>query len=342
MKKKPSPPPLPLIPSIVIEAEPHRFNPKKSFVVADKGIILYVYGCRGGAGLPPYMKEATQTANHIKQLSPSVSPSPSPHPQTKVAIISNLNIPRELLDVVDVVYKMDPRDLGGRCGKQWATRMLYNAYPPFNVSFAIDTHVAPCDAAAPNEVLSLFEKSGVDLSMGNRRNYPGFIMGAGALFRANERMRQFWYEAYRAMVRRNNMDDQWAIVHMLRKKERQGGISFRSLSFNWLFAGHGVKANGNFYGRGHCYRVSIPVTGKVRFANGGVQFCKIMNGEHNEHINKLRAYYTEGACRTNGRGTHVVFSEEELKAMTSPRRYPDLQWKTFQDFPKDGLFWPRR
>ena len=340
--KKPyfSPPLLPC--SIIIEAEPHRSYPKKSFVVADKGIIFYVYGCRGGAGLPPYMREAAETTKYIKQLSPSVASSLSPHSQTKVAVITNLNVPPDFFSIVDVVYRIHPRDLGGRCGKQWATRMLYNAYPPFNVSFAIDSHVAPCNAAAPNEILDLFEKSDVDLSMGNRRNYPGFIMGAGALFRANEKMRQFWYASYRAMVRQGNMDDQWAIVHMLKRRERDWNISFRSLSFNWLFAAHGVNNKGAFFGRGRCYRVSIPVTGRVRFANGGVSFCKVMNGEHDEYVDKLRAYFLSGYCRTKGHDFHLVYSEEELKRMTSPIPYPNLQWSTFQNFSKDGLFWPRR
>lgn len=100
------------------------------------------------------------------------------------------------------------------------------------------------------------------------------------------------------MVRQGNMDDQWAIVHMLKRRERDWNISFRSLSFNWLFAAHGVNNKGAFFGRGRCYRVSIPVTGRVRFANGGVSFCKVMNGEHDEYVDKLRAYFLSGYCRT--------------------------------------------
>ena len=199
----------------------------------------------------------------------------------------------------------------------------------------------PCDAAAPNEILDLFDKSGVDLSMGNRKTRPGNIMGAGALIRASERMRQFWIETFKLMVRAHVIDDQWAIMFTRNRKGKQLNVSFRSLSFNWLFASHGVDNKGNFFGNGVCFRVSIPVTGRVRFANDNTYYCTFMNGKHNEYIHKTRAFYESRHCQTNGRGLRLAFSETEMTNLTSPYSSPPLQWEVFRNYSKTDLFWPR-
>ena len=259
-----------------------------------------------------------------------------------MAIVTNLEASKELLDTVDVLYIINEKDYDSRCGKQWRTRALYNAYPPFNISFVIDAQVYPCDAEAPNEVLRLFERSGIDLSMGNRRSRSNSIMGAGALIRASERMRQFWVETFLLMTRARVIDDQWAILMTLNRREKLLGISFRSLSFNWLFATHGVDSKGNLVGNGRCYRVSIPVTGRIRFANDGTSFCTLMNGKHNEFVNRTRVYFRKETCQTNGVGFHLAFAEEELKNLTSPNRSPSINWERFRSFSPTELFWPRR
>ncbi|KAK8828881.1 hypothetical protein WA538_000884 [Blastocystis sp. DL] len=261
--------------------------------------------------------------------------------QTKVAIVTNLEAPQKLLDTVDILYQINEKDEDRHCGKQWRTRALYNAYPPFNISFVVDAQVYPCDAAAPNEILDLFDKSGVDLSMGNRKTRPGNIMGAGALIRASERMRQFWIETFKLMVRAHVTDDQWAIMSTRNRKGKQLNVSFRSLSFNWLFASHGVDNKGNFFGNGVCFRVSIPVTGRVRFANDNTYYCTFMNGKHNEYIHKTRAFYESRHCQTNGRGLRLAFSETEMTNLTSPYSSPPLQWEVFRNYSKTDLFWPR-
>lgn len=187
----------------------------------------------------------------------------------------------------------------------------------------------------------MFDKSGVDLSMGNRKTRPGNIMGAGALIRASERMRQFWIETFKLMVRAHVIDDQWAIMFTRNRKGKQLNVSFRSLSFNWLFASHGVDNKGNFFGNGVCFRVSIPVTGRVRFANDNTYYCTFMNGKHNEYIHKTRAFYESRHCQTNGRGLRLAFSETEMTNLTSPYSSPPLQWEVFRNYSKTDLFWPR-
>ena len=112
--------------------------------------------------------------------------------------------------------------------------MLYNAYPPFRLNFVIDTHVYPCDRDSTIQLFSQFDKSQVDLSVGNRVNKRGYIMGAGILFRSNPKTKAFWIEVYQTMRRLNNPDDQSGIYRVLFNKNPPN-LSFRWLSFNWCY-----------------------------------------------------------------------------------------------------------
>ena len=76
----------------------------------------------------------------------------------------------QLNDYIDVIYRIHEDDVPIMKGKQWYTRMLYNAYPPFRLNFVIDTHVYPCDRDSTIQLFSQFDKSQVDLSVGNRVN----------------------------------------------------------------------------------------------------------------------------------------------------------------------------
>lgn len=67
-------------------------------------------------------------------------------------------------------YRIHDDDMPIMEGKQWYTRMLYNAYPPFRLNFVIDTHVFPCDRDSTIQLFSHFDHSQVDLSIGNRAN----------------------------------------------------------------------------------------------------------------------------------------------------------------------------
>lgn len=58
--------------SIIIQTDPLHLFPKKSNVVADKGIIMYAYACKKSHQLHRYLHSAMATTKYIKKLSPSV------------------------------------------------------------------------------------------------------------------------------------------------------------------------------------------------------------------------------------------------------------------------------
>lgn len=219
--------------------------------------------------------------------------------------------------------------------------MLYNAYPPFRLNFVIDTHVYPCDRESTIELFSQFDKSQVDLSVGNRVNRRGCIMGAGILFRSNPKTKAFWIEVYQTMRRLNNPDDQGGIYRVLFNKNPPN-LSFRWLSFNWCYASHGINEKGVFEGSGRCYRSSLPVNGKVHFIHGSPGECEIMNGKNGELENRQRCYFSSGMCNTTQKGTTVAFNEEQFNRFVSPYQPPNLYWKMFESFPNQSIFWPER
>lgn len=240
-----------------------------------------------------------------------------------------------------MIYRIHEDDVPIMKGKQWYTRMLYNAYPPFRLNFVIDTHVYPCDRDSTIQLFSQFDKSQVDLSVGNRVNKRDYIWGAGILFRSNPKTKAFWIEVYQTMRRLNNPDDQSGIYRVLFNKNPPN-LSFRWLSFNWCYASHGINEKGVFEGGGYCYRSSLPVNGKVHFIHGSPGECEIMNGKNGELENRQRCYFSSGICNTTQKGTTVAFNEEQFKSFVSPYEAPNLYWKIFESFPNQSIFWPER
>ena len=226
-------------------------------------------------------------------------------------------------------------------GKQWYTRMLYNAYPPFRLNFVIDTHVFPCDRDSTIQLFSHFDHSQVDLSIGNRANTRNSIMGAGILFRSNPKTKAFWISVYQKMRELKNADDQVGIYHTLFNKDPPN-LSFRLLSFNWLYASHGVNEKGVFNGGSGCYRTSLPVNGKVHFIHGSPGECEILNGKNGELENRQRCYFKSGTCNTTQTGTTLAFSEQQFIGFIHPYQPPNLYWKMFESFPNQSIFWPER
>ena len=240
---------------------------------------------------------------------------------------------------VDVIYRIHPDDIFR--GKQWKTRVLYNAYPPFRLNFVLDTHVFPCDKLAVKELFDRFNNTDVDISFGNRQNKRKTIMGAAALFRAGPQSHFFWKAAYNYMKSNSRADDQngmsEALAHL--KKNR---FTFRWLSFNWAFASHGVLPNGRFKGSGKCYRSSVPVNGPVRFIHGNPGQCVLMNGVNNEHVFTQRCYFSSGRCNTNMKKEAVALSETQFKEFTYPAKAANLHWQVFNTYSPTDIFWPDR
>ena len=254
--------------------------------------------------------------------------------------MTNCQVPLELEGYVDVIYYIHASDVYP--GSQWYTRVLYNAYPPFRLNFVLDTHVWPCDQLAAKELFDQVDASDVDISFGNRRNSHRSVMGAAALFRSNPATYFFWRHAYLYMRKHRISDDQNGMLHVLDRYEKKHIFKFRWLSFNWAFASHGVKANGVFRGSGHCYRVSLPVNGPVRFIHGEPTECELINGPHREFINRQRCYFCPSKCATKGRKITVAFNETQLKELTSPMPAANLHWSMFAEYSRTDIFWPER
>ncbi|KAK8792484.1 hypothetical protein WA588_004980, partial [Blastocystis sp. NMH] len=211
---------------IIINPTPHRTFPNTSFVVADAGIVFYVYAPNHCAQKLRYLNEIGSTTHYVKTLNST----------TNIAVVTNCNIPHELYDSIDVLYHIDEGDVPNINGSQWYTRMLYNAYPPFRLNYVLDSHVFPCDSAAAYDLFTQFNNSYVDIAIGNRVNRPGYYMGGGILYRANERTKVFWKRVYELMIEKNNPDDQFGIQSIMMGYHNNYPFNYRVLSFNWLFA----------------------------------------------------------------------------------------------------------
>lgn len=254
--------------------------------------------------------------------------------------MTNYPISYQFRHVIDILYPIHEKDVFQ--GRQWKTRVLYNAYPPFALNFVIDTHIFPCDKYAMSELFERFNKTDVDVSFGNRMNHRDSVMGGGALFRSNNASHFFWKNVFRAMVTKDLIDDQNGMAYVLKAYGKRERFKFEWLSFNWLFATHGVNENGQFKGAGKCYRTSLPVNGPVRFLHGVPEQCTIINGENGKHTRRVRAWFEPGVCKTKETSTQVAFSEEEYKAMIHPSNVSELYWGMFSKFPRNELFWPER
>ena len=240
---------------------------------------------------------------------------------------------------MDVIYRIHHDDVPS--GRQWKTRVLYNAYPPFRLNFVLDTHVFPCDKLAVKELFDRFNNSDVDISFGNRQNKRRTVMGAAALFKAGPRSHYFWKAAYQYMKSVHNADDQAGMSAALRHL-KNNQFTFRWLSFNWAFASHGVLESGRFKGSGRCYRSSVTVNGPVRFIHGSPRECILMNGAQNEYIDHQRCYFTPGTCQTTMNRTAIALTESQFIEYTYPAKAANLYWEEFSRYPSRDIFWPER
>ena len=119
--------------------------------------------------------------------------------QISLALVTNCDIPLSLARYLTVIIPIHSNDLFNITSKQWQTRLLYNAYLPFNYNFIIDSHVFPCDSLAIPELFHEFAVSNVDIAFGNRMNIPDRVLGACILSRWGEGSYDFW-KRYRKIL----------------------------------------------------------------------------------------------------------------------------------------------
>lgn len=243
---------------------------------------------------------------------------------------------------VDVIYPIDESDIPSTSKKQWYTRVLYNAYPPFRLNFILDTHVFPCDKTAVRELFRRFNQSDVDISISNRETGYFKISGGGLLSRDNSRSHRFWKSCYLAMRTLHQPDDQAILVQARIIFQYLRLIRFQWLSSNWFFASNGISKHGSFKGSSRCYRSSVVVNGPVRFIHGSTSDCLLINGENNEYVNRSRIYYRKGECGCTDIEERAVFSDEELRKLVCDLQIPNFRWEEFSKYPSEDLFWPRK
>ena len=274
------------------------------------------------------MKKVGKNAKAIKDLDASVN----------ITLMTNCDVPTSVGHYLDIIIPIHMTDIMNTTKRQWQTRVLYNAYLPYNYSFIIDSHVFPCDAKAPSEILKQFESSKVDISFSNRKNTPNSVSGGAVLSRWSEGSFKFWKNTYKFMTTKRFSDDQYPMKVTVSSNWKKK-YKFRWLSSNWFFASHGITKEGKFRGDGSCFRSSIVVTGPLRWIHGSPEHCKMMNGRNNEFINKTRCFFSPFHCKTNGKRIHAVFSEEELKREAFPFPSPELQWNVSSKKHPTSLFW---
>ena len=182
--------------------------------------------------------------------------------------------------------------------RQWYTRVLYNAYSPFNYSFILDTHVFPCYNTSYSELFRRFKESNVDISYSNRKNVD-FVSGGAVLSKWGPRSFEYWKELVNHMKSKMKYEDQITAYKVLRKKSTR--YTFKKMSSNWFYATHGVAENGVFSSSSDCYRASIVITGPVQWIHGFPKECEVINGKNNELIDSYRAYFKCKKCICNTR-----------------------------------------
>ena len=298
--------------------------PKPRKPVLKSGIVFYVYSSNQCHNKNIYMDQVKINARFIKETDHSIN----------IALMTNCDIPVETAQYLDIIGPIHNNDVVKTNAKQWRTRMLYNAYLPFNYSFIIDSHIFPCDKRAPRDILEQFEQSQIDISFSNRVNKKNCVSGGAALSHWSEGSFEFWKQVYLLMEKRNYLDDQTPMSMTMRspwsKKYR-----FRWLSSNWFFASHGITENGIFRGPARCYRSSIIITGPVRWIHGNIHDCIVMN----EKPNIPRCYFKSGTCNTTGKGNFAIYSEQDIKRNASPYSAPKLSWKQNSQNNPTSLFW---
>lgn len=237
---------------------------------------------------------------------------------------------------LDVIVPVHHNDVIRKTRKQWYTRVLYNAYLPFHYSFILDTHVFPCYNTSYSEIFKLFKESGVDVSVSNRMNVYS-ISGGAVLSKWGEGSHSFWMQCVSWMWKKHIYDDQWALLEVLKLHSKKW--VFRKMSSNWFFASHGISSTGRFEGSEKCYRSSVVVTGPVQWIHGEPSECKLMNGEHNEHIYKNRVYFSCGRCKCAVRNRTIATSKKQLQSFVYPYRAPKLLWNSSPKRSSTSLFW---
>ena len=256
-------------------------------------------------------------------------------PSAHIALVTNCDVPVQTAALLTVIVPVHPRDTVPS-NRQWYTRMVYNAYLPFRLSFIIDTHVFPCDAFSYRDIFALFRNSSVDVAVSNRMNTRSYSGGA-VLSRKSPQSFRFWKFIATGMRRKHMYDDQWGLRYALRRSHPL--VSYRRLSSNFFYASHGILKNGVFCGVGKCYRSSIVVTGPVRWIHGSPSECQLMNGPNYEHAFRIRAYFKRGHCKTAERGPTVAFSAAVMSAFAAPAKAPRLVWANVTGRSATGLFW---
>lgn len=307
---------------------PKRTFPSPRKPIANSGIVFYVYNPKQCKGKVAYMSQVGKNAKAIKDLDKSIN----------ITLLTNCDVPVSVGKYLDIIIPIHATDVMNTTKKQWQTRMLYNAYLPYYYSFIIDSHVYPCDAKAPSEILKEFESSKVDISFSNRKNTPHSVSGGGVLSHWSEGSFKFWKNTYKFMARKKFYDDQYPMKAIMYSTWRRK-YKFRWLSSNWFYSTHGITREGKFRGDGDCFRSSIVVTGPVRWIHGNPKQCNIMNGRNNEYTHKPRCYFLKRYCNTTGKGEHAVFSEAQLKREAFPFPAPELHWNTSSKKHPTSLFW---
>ena len=295
----------------------------------ERGIVYYVYTQHRCVENPRYIKEVEKNSVAVKAKDSSA----------KIALVTNCDVPASTAKIIDVIVPVHNADVVKTSEKQWLTRMLYNAYLPFNYSFITDTHVFPCDDKSYSDILDKFKESNVDVSFSNRVSPMWFAFGAAVLSKWGKGSQEYWIRTYKLQVEKHIFDDQRAMSAVLRKYERNM-LTFRWLSSNYVYASHGITEKGFFKGPALCYRSSIVVTGPIRWIHGQQNECEIMNGKNRELVYKPRAWFLSGTCNTTEKGIKVITSEAEMKKAVYPYEAPVLEWNVnYSRKPSNDLFW---
>ena len=112
--------------------------------VKENGVVFHVYSRDRCRNKNNYMTQVEGNAQFIKKKDPSVGSTSFGNMQANIALITNCNVPLSTAQYLSVIVPVAPEDVVDTSEKQWLTRVLYNAYLPFNYSFILDTHVFPC------------------------------------------------------------------------------------------------------------------------------------------------------------------------------------------------------
>ena len=187
-------------------------------------------------------------------------------------MITNCDVPLTIAQLITIIVPVASSDVLNTPNKQWQTRMLYNAYLPFNYSYILDTHVFPCYNDSYSKVFSLFSESGVDVSASSRDGDRVYVSGGAVLSKWGAPSHSFWKEVYQRMLVCNGCDDQSAIQYVIERNQTHQW-TYRWLSSNWFWASIGITEEGFFLGSARCYRSSVIATGPIMWIHGDPGEC---------------------------------------------------------------------